>query len=240
MTAAEGERVLGLVPAKGGSTRLPYKNLAEVGGRSLLARALDALGGSGLCSRTFVSTEDAGVRERALALGAEAPFLRPDWLARDPAGIVEVALHALDWLESEEGAGFDTMIIAPPTCPFRTADDVIGAYALYTRHRPNFVMTVTECTPSPYMAFRLDAAQTMSPLFPEMVGRKTTELPAAYTPNGAVHVLDVARFREVRSYYAEPLFAHVMPWERSLDVDTETDLRLARAFLQAHGDPGAR
>lgn len=231
------ERILGLVPAKGGSTRLPHKNLAEVGGKSLLQRALDSLSESGLCHHTIVSTEDSRVRDHAMSLGAAAPYLRPDWLARDPAGIVDVALHALDWLDENEGERFDSLIIAPPTCPFRTAEDVRGAYELFDRHRPNFVMTVSPFDKSPFAAFQVDETRRMEPLFPDMIGRKTTELPPAYTPNGAVHILDVVRFRAHRSYYAEPLYAYVMPRERGFDIDTETDLRIARAFLAAAGAP---
>jgi CMP-N-acetylneuraminic acid synthetase len=235
---------LGLIPAKAGSTRLPRKNLLPVGGRSLVEWAVRAARESGLCDRVFVSTEDAAVRAEAERLGLDTPFLRPPELARDPAGVVEVALHALDeW--GRRGEPFDTLIILLPTCPFRTAEDIRAAMDIYRRSGTGFLMSVSRPAQSPLTAQVL-CDGLLSPLHPEWLFRTGAkagaDLPVMVNANGAVTILDVARFRRVREYYVYPLAAYEMPRERSVDIDTEEDLRYARFLARTRfgldEDPG--
>lgn len=222
---------LGLIPAKGASTRFPQKNIARLGGRTLLEWAAAAARESGVLDRLVLSSEDEAVIEAAREAGIEAPFRRPAQLARDPAGIVDVALHALDELE-RAGARFDTLVILPPTAPLRSAADIRAAHELFVRHARASVMSVSEFGHTPFAALKIAADGTLEPYFPEYLGRKSQEMPRAYRPNGAVHVLDVPRFRQARSYFAPPLVAYVMPPERSVDVDTRADLELAELMLR--------
>ena len=111
---AELGLVLGLIPAKRGSTRLPEKNIRPLAGKPLLHWTMDTARESGVIDRLIVSTEDEAVATVARARGAEVPFLRPPELARDPAGVVDVALHALQAMR-ELGAEFRTLIILLPT-----------------------------------------------------------------------------------------------------------------------------
>lgn len=222
--------VLGLIPAKGGSTRLARKNLRLLGGRPLLAWAAQAARESGIIDRLVVSTEDAEVASTARSLGIEVPFERPAALARDPAGVSDVALHALECLEGE-GAHFDTIIVLLPTCPLRAAEDVSGAYRVFRNHGACFVLSVSPFDHTPFAALSIGGDGRVSPVFPQYFGRKSQDLPAAHRPNGAVHVMDAAAFRTQRTYIGSPLFAYVMPPERSIDIDTELDLMLAEALV---------
>lgn len=223
--------VLGLIPAKLGSTRLPRKNIRLLGGRPLLGWAIDAARASGVVDRLVVSTEDEAVARVARECGAEVPFVRPSELARDPAGVVQVALHALGELRAQ-GASFRTLVILLPTCPFRTAEDVRAAFALFRQHDARFLMSVGPYAHPPFAAMRLDG-ERLEPFFPQYSGRRSQELPAAWRPNGALHILDVAAFEQAKSYYAQPLIGYPMPAERSVDIDSEEDWRLAEAMLGA-------
>jgi N-acylneuraminate cytidylyltransferase len=242
--AAQSERVLGLIPAKGGSQRLAKKNIRELAGRSLLAWTADSLRESAVADRLVVSSEDPEVAQAARDIGLDVPFLRPAELARDPAGVVDVALHALEALEAE-GESFTTLVIALPTCPLRQAADIRGAYDLFIQRARPFVMSVSEFEHTPLAALGLADDGRLEPYLPQYFGRKSQEMPAAYRPNGAVHVLDVASFRAVRSYFGDPLVGYVMPRERSFDIDTEEDLRAAELYLSASrpaavASPGTR
>src|SRR3546814_12497682 len=114
--------------------RLTKKNIRQLGDRSLLAWTAEAARTSGVIDRLVVSTEDEEVAAAARAIGLEVPFMRPQALARDPAGVVQVALHALETLEAA-GERYDTLFILLPTCPLRSADDLRGADALRSEER---------------------------------------------------------------------------------------------------------
>lgn len=224
--------VLGLIPAKGGSTRLAKKNIRLLGGKPLLAWAAEAAQQSGVIDRLIISTEDESIADVASQLGLEVPFLRPEELARDPAGVVDVALHALAELRSQ-GEQYETLVIMLPTCPFRTAEDIRGAMSLFHSSRAQFLMSVSPYPHTPFAAMSLDEADRLTPFFPEYIGKKSQELPTAYRCNGALHILNVAAFERERSYYAQPLIGFPMPRERSIDIDTESDLREAERLLGA-------
>ena len=229
MATARG-RTLCLIPAKGGSTRLARKNVIKLGGRPLLGWAIDAANESACMDRIVVSTEDDAIAATARQLGAETPFMRPMTLARDPAGVVDVALHALEALR-EQGDLYQTLVILLPTCPFRTHEDIRNAIDLFQRESGRFLMSVSRYEHTPFAAMKLGADGLLQPFFQEYIGRKSQEMPQAVRANGAIHVLDVAAFEQARSYYAQPLLGYEMPWERSVDIDTVHDLRLAESLL---------
>lgn len=226
-----GGAVLGLIPAKGGSTRFPLKNIARLGGKTLIEWAACAARDSGVIDRLVLSTEDKRVADAARAAGVDVPFLRPNDLARDPAGVVKVAQHTLDMLEAETER-YDTLIILLPTCPFRTGEDIRSALKLFLGAGRTTVMSVCEFTHTPFAALRMDTSGLVTPAFPEFFGRKSQEMPKAFRPNGAIHVLDVDRFRRTGSYIDPPLLGYVMPRDRSFDIDMEEDLREAEVWLQ--------
>lgn len=229
-------RVLGLIPAKAGSMRLPGKNIRPLAGKSLLERAIHSIRKANLCDRISVSTEDSEVARIARALGVDIPFMRPDHLARDPAGVVEVALHALDAWESY-GESFDTLMIVLPTSPFRQAADLVGAMSAYQRLKVDFLMSVVRETHSPLSSLVMEADRLL-PLHPEWLNstgaRATATLPTLVRCNGVVTIVDVARFREERNYYAYPLGSFEMPVERSLDIDTEQEFAFAEFLAARH------
>lgn len=234
--ARKQEKVLGLIPAKGGSTRLAKKNIRPLAGRSLLAWTAEAARASGVIDRLVVSTEDQEVAAAARKLGVDVPFMRPLELARDPAGVVHVALHALETLEAV-GEYYDTLITMLPTCPLRSAEDVRAAYELFIARGRPFVLSVSEFEHTPFAALGPTEDGRLEPYMPQYFGRKSQEMPKAYRPNGAVHVLDVAAFRKARTDLAQPLVGYVMPRERSFDIDTEDDLRAAEVYLATFVTP---
>ena len=228
---APTERVLGFIPAKGGSTRFPRKNIALLDGRPLLEWSVDSARASGVIDALAVSSEDDDVLDCAARLQVDHVLRRPIHLARDPAGIVDVALHELDRLQ-ELGHAFDVIVILAPCAPLRTADDVRDAVDLWRRVRPAFVVSVSEFTHTPFAALVIDADGHLQPVHPEHFGRRSQQMPQAFRPNGAIHVLGIDRFRETRDYLTPPLVPHVMPRERSVDVDRPEDLDAAAALLR--------
>jgi CMP-N,N'-diacetyllegionaminic acid synthase len=231
-------RTLALIPAKAGSKRLPRKNIRPLRGISLLGRTIQRIQAIKFVDRICVSTEDEEVAEEARKFGVEIPFMRPAHLARDPAGVVEVALHALDWLEAKDEI-FETLVILLPTSPFCQVADIEGAIRTYIDQGVDFLMSVSREVHSPLSSLILKDGK-LSPLHPEWLNRTGAradkELPIIVRANGAVTIVNVAAFRRERNYYGYPLAAYEMPLERSVDIDTEMDFQFAE-FL-ADRTPG--
>lgn len=229
-------RTLALIPAKEGSRRLPAKNILPLAGVTLLERTIVAAKKSCLFSHISVSTESENVAAIARNAGVEVPFMRPAELARDPAGVVEVALHMLDQLE-RSGKVFETMVILLPTSPFRLASDITNAMDTYLQLRVDFLMSVVREVHSPLSSLVCDGERLL-PLHPEWLNhtgaRSTRDTPHLVRSNGAVTIVDVTRFREERNYYAYPLGAYEMPVERSLDIDTELEFAFAEFLAERH------
>lgn len=222
-------RTLVLIPAKAGSTRLPRKNIRPLHGISLLGRTIRRAQAMSCIERICVSTEDEEVAAEARKFGVDVPFMRPPHLAKDPAGVVEVALHALDWLEAK-GEIFTTLIILLPTSPFCKVADIEGAVHTYTEQGVDFLMSVSKEIHSPLSSLVLKDGQ-LSPLHPEWLNRTGARvdkaLPYIVRANGAVTIVNVNAFRREQNYYGYPLAAYEMPQERSIDIDTEMDFQFA-------------
>jgi N-acylneuraminate cytidylyltransferase/CMP-N,N'-diacetyllegionaminic acid synthase len=135
---------LGLVPARGGSKSIPLKNLKLLGGRPLIAWALEAIAASGVVDRTLVTTDDERIAEAARAAGADVPFLRPPELAGDDAPTAAAVEHALRWLEEHEGAQPECVLLVQPTEPFVRPEQIAATLELMLERGADSAITVVE------------------------------------------------------------------------------------------------
>jgi len=225
-------RVLGLVPARGGSTRVPGKNLAVLGGRTLVRRALDTALAAGCFDRVALSSDDNRILAEAEGLDVVA-LRRPVELATETARARDFAMHALQELD-DLSAPIEAMAILQCTSPFTAPEDVSGAVALLERTPADSVVTVcvAETAHHPLKMKRLDGDR----LFPYLEDDRLTpshELERLWVRNGSVYVFR----REVveRGLEADDVRGYEMPPERSFDIDTPQDLAFAE-FLITRGD----
>lgn len=228
-------KTLAIIPAKEGSRRLPGKNIKPLAGKTLLERAISAAREAAIFDRIFVSTESDKVAEIARKNHVDIPFMRPQNLVQDPAGVVEVCLHVLDELETR-GETFQTLFILLPTSPFRTVGDIYGAARCYIERKVEFLHSVVAEVHSPLSSLILRDG-LLRPLHPEWINRTgakaTQDLPHLVRANGAVSIVNVARFCKEKTYYGYPLAAYEMPWERSVDIDTELDFQWAEFLAKS-------
>lgn len=213
-----GRRTLGVITARGGSKGLPGKNVMPAAGRPLIAWTVDAALASRSIDRLVLSTDDGAIAAAARRHGCDVPFMRPAALATDSATSIDVILHAL-----EEVPGFDVVVLLQPTSPLRTAADIDAACDLVGAGAPAAV-SVAPVEQSPYWMYRLDDGRALTPVLPLPAGvSRRQDLPPVYALNGAVYVADVAWLRRTRTFVTAETVAHVMPIERSIDIDTAAD-----------------
>ncbi|MBW1767645.1 MAG: acylneuraminate cytidylyltransferase family protein [Deltaproteobacteria bacterium] len=227
------ESNLTIIPAKIGSTRLPKKNIRLLGDKPLISYTINAAFASDICGEIMVSTESPEIAEISRNMGAKVPFMRPEHLGKDPYGVVDVCMHVLGEYE-KRGSNFKKLIILLPTSPFRTEVDIWEANKIFDGYKANFLMSVSEFEHNPFGALRFqeDSDNIMIPTFPEHIGKKRHEIPKTYSANGAICILDVQAFKKAGTYYGNPLYTYTMPWNRSIDIDTEMDLKFAEFLLQ--------
>jgi CMP-N,N'-diacetyllegionaminic acid synthase len=139
----DGHRVLALVPARSGSKGIPDKNIQMLGDRSLIAWTGDALANAAFVDARVISTDSEAYAEEGRIHGLDAPFLRPQELSGDAAGIVETAQHAVTEVEQRSGTRFDVILIVEPTSPFREARDLQACTSLLVTSRADSVITVS-------------------------------------------------------------------------------------------------
>ena len=226
--------ILALIPARGGSKGIPRKNIVPLAGRPLIAHTIAAAKGASCLDRVVVSTDDDEIAAVAARWGAEVPFRRPAELAGDTAAGLDVALHALDWLAENEGYAPDILVELQPVAPLRLAADIDRAVRPLLDGSADTVVGLVE-TEHPYYLRRLvgGAVFPFLPETPEAFRRQ--DLPPVYRLNGALLATRTQLLRERRSFYGGRTCGYVMPPERSIDIDTPLDLRIAAALLEDTG-----
>ncbi len=140
--ASKKYTTVAIIPARGGSKSIPHKNIADLGGKPLIAYVIEALKKSMVVQRVIVSTDDTKIREVALRCGAEAPFLRPKKLAQDTTPTSPVIQHTLLWLEKNENYIPDYVVLAQPTEPFLRPEHVDSLFALMMKKKADSGITM--------------------------------------------------------------------------------------------------
>lgn len=225
-------RVLAIIPARGGSKRLPGKNVRPLFGRPLIAWSIGFARSLDWVSEVHVSTDSPEIAAIAEAHGVPVPRLRPAALATDEAGSVDVALDVLAWYESQDQR-FDTVALLQPTSPIRFAERWTAARSLLAEGHCDAVIGVASARTHPYLVFRRAPDGCLSRWDPEgsRVSR-AQDMPPAYAVNGALYLVSAATLREERSFFPSRTNSVVCddPVE-NIDIDTPADWLQAQALV---------
>jgi len=226
------QHILALIPARGGSKRLPGKNTLQLGDKPLIAWTISAAAQSQMMTDIIVSTDDQDIAEVSRTWGAQVPWLRPAALATDTAGSVDVALHALDWYESERGK-VDGIMLLQPTSPFRQSHTIQSAVRAFAQHHLTSLVSASPASAHPAWCFRVEGDQLVPVLGWEAMQSRSQDLVPAYTFNGAIYLSTPDSLRSHRSFVTPSTYPLVIhdPVE-SLDIDTPFDWSLAELFQQ--------
>jgi CMP-N,N'-diacetyllegionaminic acid synthase len=213
-----GLSVLALITARGGSKGLPGKNVRPVQGRPLIDFSIAAARAAACVDRVVLSTEDDEIARVAQACGCEVPFRRPAALASDEARSMDVVIHALDQVPRH-----DIVVLLQPTSPARTAADIDATVQQLLDAQAPACVSVCAAEESPYWMFRLGEHSRLTPLLDTPAATRRQDLPPVFLLNGAVYAARTDALRRMGSFLGPETVAHVMPRERSIDIDTLED-----------------
>jgi CMP-N,N'-diacetyllegionaminic acid synthase len=227
-------RVLGIVPARGGSKSIPDKNLRKLAGRPLLAYTIEAARASGVIDRLVLSTDSKAIANLGRELEIEVPFLRPAELARDDTPMLPVLQHAVEALEAE-GWVPEVIVLLQPTSPLRKPEHIRRAVEMLRAEEGDSVVSVQEIPHiyAPQKALRLedDVLEFWLPDGKRITRRQ--QLETSYAREGTVYAFWRDTLMEQGSIYGKRCLPLVLPPGESLPLDTETDWQIADERLRA-------
>lgn len=216
-----------IIPARGGSKRLPRKNVLEISGKPVIAYPIMVAIESGLFRRVIVSTEDREISEIALRFGAEVQS-RPIELADDVSKVDDVCADTVKRLR-DAGDDVDVFCCIYATAAFLEVRDLIDSYALLNSpSKPDVVMGVSSYPIHPYKAL-IDQGGYLAPLWPADISKKSQQSPFVVASNGTLYWARVESFLRNATFYPERLAGYTVPHDRAIDLDTPEDLERARA-----------
>lgn len=227
--------VLGIIPARGGSKRIPKKNIIDVAGKPLIEYTINAAQQSALLDACIVSTDNQEIADVASSLGADVPFLRPKEIATDTSTDIEYVQHTLSWVKEHRDWHPDIIVLLPPDIPHRTSADIDGVITFLQESDFDSVRTIAgpiEHPPLKAMWKMKDGnSKDILPLFPQFVGKPSQYVPAYYYAFALVYALR-ARCIEEGSLWGKNIGGYIVNKERYLDIDNKEQLNKAATFLQ--------
>jgi len=223
---------IAIIPARGGSKRIPGKNIRPLVGKPIIAHTITAARDSGLFERVVVSTDSEEIAEVALRYNAEVPFLRSKNLADDFVPVSSVtadALHRLDPVGDKFGAVAQLM----PNCPLRTAEDVRDSYRQFEESgAKSQISMVRYGWQNPWWAMRRNDRHELEPLFKEQMTARSQDLPELFCPTGAIWWAQTEVLRWAQTFHTEKRTGWEIPWQRGIDIDTLEDWAMAEVLFR--------
>lgn len=234
----EHHRVLGIIPARGGSKGLPGKNIKELAGKPLIAYTIAQAQASRYIDRILVSTDSPRIAEVARRHNAEAPFMRPPDLANDKTGMLAVLLHAIEWLEHHAQSRYDIIVLLQVTSPLRETEDIDNCIALLVEKNAENVFAVTPSHTNPYFTMvEIDENGKVRPVKSSNAQTRQSA-PSVFEINGAVYVWWTDVLQQQQQTLLDKSHIYIMPKERSIDIDDSLDFNIASMILHEKRSAG--
>jgi N-acylneuraminate cytidylyltransferase/CMP-N,N'-diacetyllegionaminic acid synthase len=224
--------VLGLITARGNSKGIHKKNIKQLSGKPLIAWTIEEALKCKKIERVIVSTDSSEIAEISSIYGAEVPFMRPEELAKDFSDHIEVMIHAIEWIINRQNWTPDYVMLLQPTSPLREEKDILAAIEIAQQKNADSIISVTKADSHPYFARQVnekgilvDFIETPQGYLPRQI------LPEVFNENGAIYLAKSKVLLEQKTWYTNLTFPYIMPAERSIDVNTPWDLKLAELIM---------
>ena len=220
-------KILALIPARGGSKRLPRKNILPLCGKPLIVWSIDVAKDIPEICDILVSTDDPEIAKIAKEAGALVPWLRPNELAADTASSVDTALHALNWYEKEKNT-VDGILLLQPTSPFRSKELISTGIKLFKESEQHTVVSVSSSHTHPMWTFKIENHHLTPFIEDSNTNTRSQDLPEAYSLNGSFYLTSPEELRTQYSFIGKnPIPLLTEKDHESLDIDTAWDFEIA-------------
>ncbi|MBO1519721.1 cytidylyltransferase domain-containing protein [Oceanisphaera pacifica] len=221
---------IAIIPARGGSKRLPGKNIKPLAGKPMIAWTIEAALDSGVFDHVFVSTDCENIAAMSMDFGAAVPFLRPQHLATDTATTNDVVTHLVEWFECEYKNDVSKIAILQPTSPLRSAQHIKEAVQLMKDKSARAIVSVCELEHPIQFCNQLGPNGSMAGFIKPTEIKRTQDFEPYYRLNGALYIFVREYVKKLSEIYSEGTYSYVMNAASSIDIDTEDDFILAEYY----------
>ncbi|AGB77595.1 pseudaminic acid CMP-transferase [Enterobacteriaceae bacterium strain FGI 57] len=221
-----------IIPARGGSKRIPRKNIKMFCGKPMIAWSIDAAQKSGVFDRIIVSTDDEEIAAVAKEYGAEVPFMRPEELSNDYAGTIPVIRHAIEWL-TINGESVDFVCCVYATAPFIRPEDIIRGLNTIREQQADYSFTVTRFPYPIQRALKVNQQKQISMFSPEMFHVRSQDLEESWHDAGQFYWGTSSAWLNEKPIFSANSYSIELPRERVQDIDTQEDWRVAEWLYKA-------
>lgn len=224
---------LAVIPARGGSKRVPRKNVRPFAGRPMIAHTIRAAVEAAVFDSIVVSTDDPEIADVARTHGAEVPFLRDAGLADDHTPVSAATRDALQRLDPD-GGRFTSVAQLMPNCPLRGAEDVCASLATFEAGaHPSQISVTRYGWLNPWWALTTAEDGSVREVFADRLRERSQDLPTLVCPTGAIWWIDAETLRREGTFHLRRRGVWELPWRRAIDIDDEDDLALAALLARA-------
>lgn len=218
---------LAIITARSGSKGLPDKNILPLEGKPLIAYTIEAAVKSELFDQVFVSTDSEEYAQISEKYGALAHPLRPEALSGDKVGSMDVLLNVLETFPR-----YDNFCLLQPTSPFRDAENIREAYALFEEKGASTIVSMVKSDKSPNIINKINENGTITDFLKINQKSYARQNEEYYLPNGAIFISKVADFIKDQNFYGEKSYPYIMSKEKSIDIDDIYDFELAKILMR--------
>lgn len=219
-----------IVPARGGSKRIPRKNIMNFFDKPMIAWTIEAAKQSNLFDKIVVSTDCEKIAEVAIKFGAEVPFLRMD-KSDDISPISEATIVTLNQIEKELGLNYDNVVQLMANCPLRHSQDIVNSFNNFINNNLNFqISSFKYGWMNPWWAFKIADKKPVA-MFPEALKTRSQDLPQLFCPTGAIWIAKVDELKKTNTFYGADYQLCEIDWTSAVDIDDESDLQMAKAVF---------
>ncbi|MEK5757567.1 acylneuraminate cytidylyltransferase family protein [Acinetobacter variabilis] len=224
--------VTALIPARGGSKRLPRKNVKLLHGKPLIAWSIEVAKVSKYIDRVVVSTDDEEIKRISEQHGAEVPFLRPEHLANDHASSFDVIKHTIDYLKLDQSN--ELIVLLQPTSPLRLVSEIDRALEFFVHKNAKGVVSISETEHSPMWSNTLPENSCMSDFIrPEVQGKRSQDLPKFFRLNGSIYIYEtLSLLEQSKIFFNENVYGFKTSLETAVDIDTGLDFLIAETIMK--------
>ena len=223
------EKIIALIPARGGSKGVKKKNIRNLVDKPLIAYTIEAAQKSKYLDKVIVSTDCKEIAEVSMKYGAEVPFLRPAELAQDTTPTLDVVLHFIDFVNEYEK--WNTLVLLQPTQPLRTAEDIDNAIEQFYYMGKRSLVSVSEVNDHPILMRNMDQQGVVHKLLKKTSSIRRQDMEKVYRVNGAIYINDISEITTETSFNDNEI-GFKMEKSHSIDIDEMVDFSIAEYYLE--------